>query len=53
MGPRLVSRGDCYYARMPTLVITGFNGAAAREPRRRCVYDPPITRRKLQWGRGS
>ena len=54
MGPRLFSRGRSARQTTPSPRSTGFNGAAALQPRKVChrprVAFPLIL---LQWGRGS
>ena len=53
MGPRLLSRGEYQRSLVTLEFTTGFNGAAASQPRR--VDGRTLRRyrfRKLQWGRG-
>ncbi len=54
MGPRLESRGDPDSPAPFFLTETGFNGAAARKPRRRLMQNHQNeSGYQLQWGRGS
>ncbi len=53
MGPRLFSRGMCPLAWMCTHTGSGFNGAAAVQPRNAArPYSSRTRPRALQWGRG-
>jgi len=54
MGPRLESRGERRRESTLRRTIGGFNGAAARKPRRvGCRCPATCSCKKLQWGRGS